>query len=148
VKVTNEFIGVSPGATAASTDQCVGSGGGITTGCDPFPATTTGATITQCNGSANGGTLVGLTCTATGTKSPAHGVRINQCNGSANGGGALVICSANITNMVRPTVPSTDTLATTDLPGSGPTPLVFGAIFLLAFVVIVSRGPLGATRTR
>jgi hypothetical protein len=148
VKVTNEFIGVSPGATAATVDQCVGSGGGITTGCDPFPATTTGATITQCNGSANGGTLVGLTCTATGTKSPAHRVRINQCNGSANGGGALVICSANIINTVRPTVPSTDTLATTDRPGSGPTPLVFVAIFLLAFVVIVSQRSLGATRTR
>ena len=69
-------------------NQCVGSGDGITTGCDPFPATTTGATITQCNGSANGGTLVELTCTATGTRSPAAPVRINQCNGSANGGGA------------------------------------------------------------
>src|SRR5450756_355949 len=42
VKITNEFIGVSPGATAATVNQCVGSGGGITTGCDPFPATTTG----------------------------------------------------------------------------------------------------------
>jgi hypothetical protein len=43
---TNEFIGLSFGSTAATVDQCVGSGGGITTGCDPFPATTTGATIT------------------------------------------------------------------------------------------------------
>jgi len=68
--------------------------------CDPFPATTTGAAITQCNGSANGGTLVGLTCTAPGTKSAAHGVTINQCNGSANGCGALVICSASIANRV------------------------------------------------
>src|SRR5450432_2720936 len=100
VKVTNEFIGLSASSTAATVNQCVGSGGGITTGCDPFPASTTGATITQCNGSANGGTLVGLTCTATGTTSSAASVRINQCNGSANGGGALVICSATITNRV------------------------------------------------
>ena len=98
VEVTNDFIGVSPGATDVTVNQCVGSGDGNTTGCDPFPATTSGATITQCNGSANGGTLVELTCTASGTMSSTLGVTINQCNGSANGGGALVICSANITN--------------------------------------------------
>jgi hypothetical protein len=79
-------------------NQCVGSGGGITTGCDPFPANTTSAAITQCNGSANGGTLVGLTCTATGTMAAARALTINQCNGSANGGGALVICSASVLN--------------------------------------------------
>ena len=98
VQVTNNFVGVSPGATDATVNQCVGSGDGITAGCDPFPATTTGATITQCNGSANGGTLVELTCTAGGTMASTQAVTINQCNGSANGGGALVICSANITN--------------------------------------------------
>jgi hypothetical protein len=120
VRVTNQFFGVSPGASAATVNQCVGSGGGITIGCNPFPATTTGATITQCNGSANGGTLVGLTCTATGTAASAHGVRINQCNGSANGGGSLVICSANIENRVvttpqpsAPTAPTTGTPVTT-----------------------------------
>jgi hypothetical protein len=98
VQITNDFVGVSPGATGVTVNQCVGSGGGITTGCSPFPATTSGAAITQCNGSANGGTLVGLTCTATGTMATAAGVTINQCNGSANGGGSLVICSATITN--------------------------------------------------
>jgi hypothetical protein len=107
VKVTNNFVGLSPGATAATVNQCVGSGGGVANTCDPFPATTTGATITQCNGSANGGTLVELKCTATGTKPSAHGVTINQCNGSANGGGALVICSANITNAAAATTGST-----------------------------------------
>lgn len=101
VTVTNNFIASSPTATAATVNQCVGSGGGITTGCNPFPATTSGATITQCNGSANGGTLVGLTCTATGTASSAASVLVNQCNGSANGGGSLVICSASITNNVN-----------------------------------------------
>ena len=98
VKVTNNFVGMSTGATAATVNQCVGSGS-ITVGCDPFPATTTGATITQCNGSAGGGTLVQLKCTASGTKPSSHGVTINQCNGSANGGGALVICSASISNV-------------------------------------------------
>jgi hypothetical protein len=97
VEVTNLFS-TNPSTTAATVNQCVGSGGGITTGCDPFPATTTGATITQCNGSANGGTLVELTCTASGTSAAAHGVTINQCNDSANGGGSLVICSATIAN--------------------------------------------------
>lgn len=135
VKVTNDFVGLSFSSTAATVDQCVGSGGGITTGCDPFPATTTGATITQCNGSANGGTLVGLTCTATGTRSAAHGVRINQCNGSANGGGALVICSASISNRTGAILPPTDTLAPTEGPASGPSPFVLVGIFVLAFVV-------------
>ena len=98
VRVTNDFVGMSTGATAATVNQCVGSGS-ITVGCDPFPATTTGASITQCNGSANGGTLVRLQCTASGTRPSSRGVRINQCNGSANGGGALVICSASIRNV-------------------------------------------------
>src|SRR5580765_4009220 len=92
VRVTNNFMALDPRPSNVTVNQCVGSGSGITTGCDPFPATTTGATITQCNGSANGGTLVGLTCTATGRTSSVHRVRINQCNGSANGGGSLVIC--------------------------------------------------------
>jgi hypothetical protein len=144
VKVTNDFVGKNPGATAATVNQCVGSGDGLTTGCDPFPATTTGATITQCNGSANGGTLVQLTCTATGTKSSAGGVTINQCNGSANGGGGLVICSASITNRrvaggSTATAPPTDTLATTDVPGSGYGLVAFFGIFLVAFVAIATR---------
>lgn len=147
VKITNDFVGRSPGATAATVNQCVGSGS-ITTGCDPFPATTTGATITQCNGSAGGGTLVELTCTATGTKSSALDVTINQCNGSANGGGALVICSASITNRrvssptssgSGPTAPPTDTLQTTDLPVSGSTPIAFLiAIFFLTLGATVA----------
>ncbi len=115
VNVTNNFVGVPSTVTAATVNQCVGSGGGITTGCNPFPATTTGATITQCNGSANGGTLVGLTCTASGTQSSGAGVLVNQCNGSANGGGALVICTANITNNAVAATP-------TPTPGGTPTP--------------------------
>jgi hypothetical protein len=121
VRVINTWIGVKPAATSGTVNQCVGSGGGITTGCDPFPATTTGARITQCNGSANGGTLVGLTCTASGTKSATHGVRINQCNGSANGGGALVICSANVTNLIRTAPAATPTRTPAPAPRRTPT---------------------------
>ena len=98
--VTNNFAGVTPSPTAATVNQCVGSGDGITTGCNPYPATTTGAAITQCNGSANGGTLVGLNCLATGTTTSALLVTINQCNGSGNGGGGLVTCSSSIVNNV------------------------------------------------
>lgn len=147
VTVTNTFLGLSPGATAATINQCVGSGGGITTGCDPFPAPTSGATITQCNGSANGGTLVGLTCTATGTKAAAHGVTVNQCNGSANGGGALVICTASTTNRTgaAPTLAATTIGATSELPGSA-SPLMFLVIFLVAFgLVFTSRRSWGRT---
>jgi hypothetical protein len=100
VFITNRFSGVNPGSSAVTVNQCVGSGDGIANNCDPFPATTTGATVTQCNSSANGGTLVRLECTATGTQSSARAVTINQCNGSTNGGGALVICSTSITNVV------------------------------------------------
>jgi hypothetical protein len=117
VRVTNNFVGVNPGATNATVDQCVGSGDGIANNCDPFPATTTNATITQCNGSANGGTLVQLKCTATGTKSSAFRFTINQCNNSTNGGGALVICSANIINQ-SVTAPSTSTLGEPSPAGS------------------------------
>jgi hypothetical protein len=165
VDVTNNFVGVNPGATAATINQCNGSGDGVANTCDPFPATTSGATITQCNDSANGGTLVELTCTATGTQSPGLSVTINQCNNSTNGGGALVICSANIENnqvagatptptpatggaTPAPTTPATDTLAMTDASGPGPIPLVLAGMFLLAFIALASLRPLRAVRSR
>lgn len=142
VHVTNNFVGSKPSTPAATVNQCVGSGGGITKDCDPFPANTTGAAITQCNGSANGGTLVGLRCSATGTRS-AGGVRINQCNGSANGGGALVICSASIVNRVvssattssggttSPSAPETSTIGSVPARPRGPSPLMLAGLGLL-----------------
>ena len=116
--VTNNFAGVTPSPVAATVDQCVGSGGGITTGCNPYPANTTSAAITQCNGSANGGTLVGLTCLATGTTTSALVVTVNQCNGSGNGGGSLVACTASISNNVIAAPPPSAT------PGASVTPSV------------------------
>ena len=159
VSVTNNYVDRSPGATAATVNQCVGSGelGGIGTTilCDPFPATTTGATITQCNGSANGGTLVILDCEASGTMGN-RSVTINQCNDSANGGGALVICSASISNNRVAGAPAPTPTSGGGGGGGGATPpatdtvppaeasrpatnaaLLFG-IFLLAFVSLLA----------
>ena len=95
VSVTNNFTDISPGNDTLTVNQCVGSGG--TTGCNPLESTTDAA-ITQCNGSANGGSLVQLTCTATGTMSSTQPMTIDQCNGSGSGGGGLVICSASMVN--------------------------------------------------
>ena len=120
VVITNNFIGVSPGATAVTVNQCVGSG--ATTGCSPFPATATGAAITQCNGSANGGTLVQMTCTANGTKSSTFAVTINQCNGSGNGGGGLAICSASMTNAAAPAPGTSAAPGTSPAPGTSAVP--------------------------
>lgn len=130
VRIVDTFVDQDPSAVGVTVNQCVGSGDGITTGCDPFPATTSGATITQCNGSANGGTLVGLICTATGTQSAAFSVTITQCNGSANGGGGLVICSADIetrfsapTPTATPSAPAgTATPSSPVVTGAAPTP--------------------------
>ena len=119
IAITNNFIGIDPAPTAATVNQCVGSGDGITTGCDPFPATTTGAMITQCNGSANGGTLVELRCRASGTESGAFRVTINQCNGSANGGGSLVICAVDVSNNIVAAPTATPTTAPAPTAGSG-----------------------------
>lgn len=82
-------VTVVGGPRATSVNQCVGSGDGITVGCIPFPATVSNATVNQCNGSANGGTLVGLACIVSGS----GGVLVRQCNLSGNGGGGLVVCS-------------------------------------------------------
>jgi hypothetical protein len=175
VKVTNAFIGVSAGAIGVSVDQCVGSGDGIANSCDPFPATTSGAAITQCNGSANGGTLVGLICTATGTASSGHRVTINQCNNSANGGGSLVICSAAIASRVLsagasptpgtrgssqgpalggprvlPTGPPSDLSAARTFESGGPDlTVVVGLLGLIALVTLAAVRRFGETpRTR
>ena len=120
--VTNNFAGVTPSPTAATVNQCVGSGDGITTGCNPYPANTTSATITQCSGSANGGTLVGLNCLATGTTTSALLVTINQCNGSGNGGGSLVACTASIVNNVVAGPSASPSPSASASPSASPSP--------------------------
>lgn len=150
VRVTNNFVGLLGGGSALTVNQCVGSGDGIANNCDPFPATTTGAVVTQCNGSANGGTLVNLECTATGRTSSAFPVTVNQCNNSTNGGGALVICSTTIRNVAvppsptpgsggGPTIPPTDTPATAEAAPTNPGPVLAIVLFLFALVVTGRR---------
>ncbi len=137
VVITNNFVDLTPGSSAATVNQCVGSGDGLTTGCNPLQATTDAA-ITQCNGSANGGTLVQLTCTATGTMATALPITIDQCNGSGLGGGALVICSASMANnaVTAPTsspsrtAPATSTVSDAPSNGGSPTPLILLGILL------------------
>jgi hypothetical protein len=103
VNITNNINAKAPGAgsvTAATVNQCVGSGkgGGGTVNCSPFPASTTGATVTQCNGSANGGGATADCRVATSsTVSPAIPIRINQCNGTGNPGGSIVRCRTSLT---------------------------------------------------
>ena len=72
VKVTNRFVGIPDPDRRDGQPMRRFGGGGIPLGCDSFPATTTNAATTQCNGSGNGGALVGFTCTASGTKSAAR----------------------------------------------------------------------------
>lgn len=143
VTIDNYFVGVTPGSGAVTINQCVGSGDGLTTGCTPFPATTTGAAVTQCNGSANGGNLVQLTCSATGTMATALVVTINQCNGSALGGGALAICTAAMNARVGapPTTPPvlSPTLSPTSTAGDAP---AGGSAPLLPLMIVSALGGL------
>jgi LPXTG-motif cell wall-anchored protein len=142
VTITNNIRADAPQArpvTAATVNQCVGSGGGGggTVNCSPFPASTTSATITQCNGSANGGgATVACSVGTASAISRAIPIQINQCNGTGNPGGSTVTCRTtlrtNITAVARatatasasPTPRSTSTSTTTPgqvsrVPGGG-----------------------------
>jgi hypothetical protein len=126
VEVTTNFVGVSPQAILAATvDQCnVPQDEGLDkTGCDPFPATTTNATITQCNDSSYGGGQEDFNCLATGsTTSASLSVTVDQCNNSNYGGGSWLNCSASLSNNVEAVEPTpTPTLAPTNAPTSTPT---------------------------
>jgi hypothetical protein len=130
VTVTNNISAKAPGAqpvTAATVNQCVGSGkgGGGTVNCSPYPASTTGATVTQCNGSANGGGATADCQVATQSRiSPAIPIRINQCNGTGNPGGSTVHCrtslTTNLLGAARTTPVTTSTPAQVSrVPGGG-----------------------------
>jgi hypothetical protein len=141
VVLTNNFYGVSPGSTAVTVNQCIGSGAGGITGqtinCNPIQSTT-GAAVTQCNGSANGLTLVHLNCTATGTTASARRVTINQCNGSANGGGALVECTASVRDFSLPAsaAPAAPTPASTSTDSGSPSNLPAPLLPLMLWLAV------------
>ena len=95
------------GRTDATMNQCVGSGGGITTGCDPFPATYERARSPSAMARPTAEPSSARPARPPGRSPRPSRVKINQCNGSANGGGALVICSARIANNFGwPTTPT------------------------------------------
>ena len=133
VSVINNFVGVTPQALSAATVNQCNASAPDTTGCNPFPATTTNATITQCNNSSYGGGQEDFNCTASGTTTSSLTVTVNQCNDSNYGGGSWLNCSASLLNNVislvtasptdQPTLAPTDqpTLAPTDQPTLAPT---------------------------
>ncbi len=126
VRITNNISNDTAGAqplTAATVNQCVGSGGGGggTVNCDPFPATTTDATVTQCNGSANGGGgTVDCAVAASSLVSPVIPIKVRQCNGTGNPGGSVVTCRTTITTNLRAAAPAPTASATT-APTAAPT---------------------------
>ncbi len=114
VTITNNIsVSGASAATPVTVNQCndnqpdgLGTAPNV---CVP-EASMTGATITQCNGSGNGGGLrLGSGCTASGTVSSTLPVMINQCNDSANGGGSQVVCSSTINTIVTGVQPTTTT---------------------------------------
>ncbi len=106
VLIVNNIVGAST-ESPSTVNQCIGSGGGggtePTVICAPVQSTTN-ATITQCNGSANEGGGTGrVQCTVDpSTDATALPVTVNQCNDSANGGGSTVICTVEIRNVITP----------------------------------------------
>ncbi len=126
VTVTNHFSSSPTAAiTAATVYQCIP----LPPGGSCSPANTAGitsvpaATVGQCNGSGAGGTSVGFTCTVFGASgmTTTLPVNIDQCNGSGNGGGALVRCTATVTNQVAPPPTATATPPTATAPATTPT---------------------------
>lgn len=135
VSVVNEFVGVTPEAIGAATvNQCNGSAPD-TTGCDPFPATTTNGTITQCNDSSHGGGQEDFNCIASGTTTASLSVTVDQCNNSNYGGGSWLTCTASLTNTVTaeeiPTPTPTPTAAPTLAAAPTATPTLIGAPVLV-----------------
>jgi hypothetical protein len=121
VTVTNH-IPAGTTESGVTVDQCVGSAATSTQACAPL-GSTTNATVTQCNGSANGGgtyaSELAAGCTVTGADS-ALPVTINQCNGTSNGGGSAVTCMATVSDVFVP-ASTTSTTPTPAASGTGGT---------------------------
>ena len=105
VSVTNNVVLDTPGAqqvSAATVNQCVGSGTGGGGVVDCKPATATGTTVTQCNGSGNGGGgAVHCTVDPMSRVSRAVPITVNQCNSTGNVGGSGVTCTASIITNIK-----------------------------------------------
>ncbi|POH63136.1 MULTISPECIES: hypothetical protein [Cryobacterium] len=117
VSVENVIVGDAT-TSPATVNQCNGSGAEgpePTLNCTPVSSTTSAA-ITQCNASVNGGGAARrVTCTVdSSTVSAALPVTIRQCNDSVNGGGSTLTCTASLTHRILP--------AGTVTPTPSPTP--------------------------
>jgi hypothetical protein len=103
VKVTNNIGVNTSGAqqvSPASVHQCVGSAAGGVPHCQP--ASTTGTTVTQCNGSGNGGGgVVHCQVDPQSTLSAAVPITVSQCNGTGNVGGSSLTCTASILTNIK-----------------------------------------------
>ena len=125
VTVVNNIIGDAT-TSPATVDQCNGSGSEgpePRLNCAPVSATTS-ATITQCNASVNGGgAALRVTCTVDpSTVSTALGVTIRQCNDSVNGGGSTLTCTASLTHRILPAGSVIPAPTSAPVPTETPTP--------------------------
>ena len=97
--VIRNHISPNPSAvTPATLNQCIGSSGdGTLDNC--LPSSTSGAPVTQCNGSVTGGGGA-ITCSmeTSSTVTAALPVSVNQCNGTATGGGSFLTCTVSLSN--------------------------------------------------
>ena len=133
VKVTNNIGVNTSGAqrvSPASVHQCVGSAAGGVPDCQP--ASTTGTTLTQCNGSGNGGGgVVHCQVDPQSTVSAAVPITVSQCNGTGNVGGSSLSCTASIITNVK---------AFTAAAMPTPTPTATARASTQARAVLVSKG--------
>lgn len=125
VTVVNNIIGDAT-TSPATVNQCDGSGSGgpePRLNCNPVSLTTS-ATITQCNASVNGGgAALRVTCTVDpSTVSAALPVTIRQCNDSVNGGGSTLTCTASLTNRILPAGSVFPSPTPTDVATDAPAP--------------------------
>ncbi|MCI4659825.1 hypothetical protein [Cryobacterium zhongshanensis] len=106
VSVVNTLTG-STTPKPATVNQCVGSGVSTTLDCAPV-SNTSGAAVTQCNGSGNGGGGdVYCRVDTASTTTAQLPVTVNQCNASSNGGGSTVRCTTSLLTRVVAATPST-----------------------------------------
>ncbi len=120
VEITND-VPVGTASSALTVNQC-NNAATTTEQCNPYPASTTGASVTQCNGSGGAGTYVGtysVQCTAVGGAS-ALPLSVNQCNGTATGGGSSVTCTVSVANVFEQVAPPVTTPPVTTPPGTTP----------------------------
>lgn len=127
VRITNNISAAIVGTISPATlNQCNDTTVTAANTCTPATATTTGATVTQCNESGqHGGGTVDCAFTLNSNMndpeskvSAALPISINQCNGTGNSGGSKVVCNAFIrTNIVAVVVPTVS-------PTPSPTPVL------------------------